>query len=86
MSKTSFNKGQLVQLHQILRSNKLIPCDYIGIYTDPINSRNGIVYNVIQFVKGKKQLNVGFITETNPKNDKLKEQLYQYFGGKEYIF
>lgn len=61
----------------------MIPCDKIGIFTDPFNSGIGNVYNVIRFVKGKKQLNIGFITKTDPKNNKLKEQLYKYFGGEE---
>ena len=80
MSKTRFSKGQLSGLYRILASEKLIPCDKIGIYTDTFNSRIGNVYSVIQFVKGKKQLDVGFITRTYPKNFKLREQLYQYFG------
>lgn len=80
MSKTSFSKGQLVLLHGILTREKMIPCDKIVIYTDPFNSGIGNVYNVIRFVKGKKQLDIGFITRTDPKNNILKEQLYRYFG------
>ena len=80
MSKTRFSKSQLVSLHRILASEKLIPCDKIGIYTDTFNSGIGNVYSVIKFVKGNKQLDVGFITRTYPKNFKLQEQLYQYFG------
>lgn len=81
MSKTAFSKGQLILLHGILTREKIIPCDKIVIYTDPYNSSVSSVYNVIKFVKGKKQLDIGFITRTNPKNDKLEEQLYRYFGG-----
>lgn len=81
MSKTAFSKGQLVLLHGILTREKIIPCDKIEIFTDPFNSGIGNVYSVIKFVKGKKQLDIGFITRTNPKNNKLKEQLYKYFGG-----
>ena len=83
MSKTAFSKGQLFLFHKILTLEKMIPCDKIEIFTDPINSGIGNVYSVIKFVKGKKQLNIGFITRTDPKNHKLKEQLYQYFGGEE---
>lgn len=74
MCKTSFSKGQLVLLHRILTRDK------IGIFTDPFNSGIGSVYSVIRFVKGKKQLDIGFVTRTDPKNNKLKEQLYRYFG------
>lgn len=81
MSKTSFSKGQLSLLHRILLSEKLIPCDKIEIYTDNFNSGFRNVYSVIRFVKGKKQLDIGFVTRTDPKNNKLKEQLYRYFGG-----
>lgn len=81
MSKTCFSKGQLVLLHRILTSEKLIPCDTIKIYTDSFNSGYRHIYSVIKFVKGKKQLDVGFVTITYPKNHKLQEQLYQYFGG-----
>lgn len=80
MSKTAFSKGELIRLHRLLASEKLLPCDKIAIYTDPFNSGFRNVYNVIKFVKGKKQLNIGLITTTYPKNEKLKEQLYQYFG------
>jgi len=83
MNKTSFTKGQLCQLHRILLSEKLIPCDVIGIYTDTFNSGVENVYSVIKFVKGKKQLDVGFVTKTYPNNHKLQEQLYKYFGGEE---
>lgn len=83
MSKTAFSKGQLVQFHRILKYNKMIPCDKIAIYTDAFNSGVGNVYNIINFVKGEKQLDIGFITKTLPKNNKLREQLYQYFGGEE---
>lgn len=80
MSKTSFSKGQLILISNILKSEKLIPCDKIGIYTDVINSEYRNVYSIIKVVKGKKQLDIGFITRTYPKNFKLQEQLYQYFG------
>lgn len=83
MSKTSFSKGQLSLLHRILVSEKLIPCDKIEINTDIFNSGFRNVYSVIKFVKGKKQLDVGFVTTTYPKNYKLQEQLYRYFGGEE---
>lgn len=83
MSKTVFSKGQLVQLHIILASERLIPCDKIGIYTDVINSGYRNIYTIIKFVKGKKQLDIGLVTRTYPKNNKLKEQLYRYFGGEE---
>ena len=83
MSKTAFSKGQLVQLHRILISEKLLPCEKIVIYTDTFNSGNGNVFSVIKFVKGKQQLDIGFITRTHPKNIKLQEQLYKYFGGEE---
>ena len=82
MSKTAFSKGQLIQLHRILASEKLIPCDKIELYTDPFNSGIGNVYTKIKFVKDKKQIDIGLVTKTNPKNEKLKEQLYKYFGGK----
>lgn len=81
MSKTCFSKGQLVLLHKILTREKLIPCDKIAVFTDPFNSSIENVYNVCKFVKGKKQIDIGFITRTYPKNHKLKEQLYHYFGG-----
>lgn len=80
MSKTAFSKGELIRLHRLLESEKLLPCDKIEICTDTFNSGFRNVYNVIKFVKGKKQLNIGLITTTYPKNEKLKEQLYQYFG------
>lgn len=80
MPKTRFSKSQLNQLHRILTSEKIIPCDKITIYTDVFNSGVGAFYNVIKFVKGKKQLDIGFITISQPKNFKLEEQLYQYFG------
>lgn len=79
MSKTKFSKSQLIRLYRILTSEKLIPCDKIAVYTDVFNSGIGNIYNVIKFVKGKKQLEIGFVTVTYPKNDRLKEQLYQYF-------
>lgn len=82
MSKTRFSKDQLSILHRILASVKLIPCDKIEIYTDNFNSGFRNVYSVIKFAKGKKQLDVSFVTKTQPKNYKLLEQLYQYFGGK----
>lgn len=81
MSKTAFSKGQLLQLYRILISEKLIPCDKIEIYTDNFNSGSRNVYSIIRFAKGKKQLDVGFITTTQPKNYKLQGQLYKYFGG-----
>ena len=81
MSKTKFSKGQLILLQRILLSEKIFPCDKIEIFTDPINSGIWNVYSVIKFVKGKKQCDVGFVTRTYPKNEKLKEQLYHYFGG-----
>lgn len=83
MAKTVFSKGQLVQLHRLLSSEQLLPCDKITLYTDPFNSGIRNVYSVIKFVKDKKQLNIGLVTKTYPKNEKLKEQLYQYFGGEE---
>lgn len=80
MTKTAFSKRELIQLHRILINEKLIPCDKIEIFTDPFNSAIGNVYSVIKFVKDKKQLDISFVTRTYPKNNKLKDQLYQYFG------
>ena len=79
MPKTAFTKGQLVQIHSILREAKLLPCEKISVFTDIYNS--GIYkYSIIHFVKGRKQLKIGFVTRTYPKNEKLSEQLYEYFG------
>lgn len=82
MSKISFSKAELSKLHEILSSEKLIPCDKIEIYTDVYNSGVTNVYSKISFVKGKKQVDVGFVTLTYPNNSKLQAQLHDYFGGK----
>ena len=81
MIKTTFSKGELVEIHRILTSERLVPCDKIVVCTDNFNSGFRNVYTIVKFVKGKKQLDIGLITRTFPKNNKLEEQLYHYFGG-----
>ena len=82
MPKTAFTKGQLVQIHIILLKEKMLPCEKISVYTDTFNSGKEI-YNTIHFVKGKKQFDICLITRTYPKNEKLTQQLYEYFGEEE---
>lgn len=79
MPKTKFSKSELIKLHSILRISKMLPCDEIKVWTDPHNYSAKIVYTIIKFVKGKKQLDIGLVTKTCPKNHSLEEQLNEYF-------
>jgi len=81
MPKTTFSKSQFLDIHRILMREKMLPCDKIGCYYDVFNSGK-VLYSIIRFVKGEKQLDIGFVTKTVPKVDKLEKQLYEYFGGK----
>ena len=81
MSKTRFSKSELSNLHYILSTNKMLPCEKIRVATDVYNSGVDIIYSVMKFVKGKEQLNIGMVTRTYPRTQKLEEQLIKYFGG-----
>lgn len=67
-------------MYHILLKNKMLPCEEICVWIDPFNSCSEIVYTIIFFVKGKKQLDIGLVTKTKPRPQKLKEQLIEYFG------
>ena len=83
MSKTSFSNSELSHLHYFLLKKKMLPVEKISVCTDVFNSGYKTVYNVIRFAKGKKQIDIGFVTRTYPRNQKLEEQLIEYFGGEE---
>ena len=74
MSKTAFSKFQLIILRDILLKHKMLPSEKIAIYTDPLNSDIGHIYSIIRFVKGKKQIDIGFVTKTYPRTQKLEDQ------------
>ena len=80
MSKTTFSKSELCNLYSILIKEQMLPCEKIEVGIDLFNSRGYIVYTKIFFVKGKKQLDIGLVTQTHPRPQKLKEQLIKYFG------
>lgn len=79
MPKTSFSKAQLCEMHKVLLEEKMLPCDKVGIWSDPTLSEYNCVITRVKFVKGKDQLDISYITKTHPKNHCLKNQLYKYF-------
>ena len=80
MPKTNFSKSELIHFKSVLFKNKMIPVDKIVMYHDPFNSGLNNEFNIIKFVKGKRQIDIAFVTRTVPNTDCLVKQLYKYFS------